>query len=306
VNGKRTILIIILCGVMGWAWAIPGDGSEGAKSQDEVSDRSWPFFAFCIGTHDEKNRTPAQQAAMLKELGYAGCGHLELPGVERRAQTLSDAGLRLFQVYVTMDMAKEVPVDEERIAEILPSLEPHQTHLALMIQGGTPSDSSLDERVAALTRQLADMSRPYGVKVVLYPHTKFWLETSGDAVRVAKKVGRPGEVGIMFNLSHWMKSDPQRDLRHVLAAAEPWLMAVSLSGSDTPEQVRTGEGEWIQPLDQGSYDIGEFIQLLRETGFSGPVGLQCWGIRGDARVHLQRSMAEWKRVTKKYPTLFPD
>ncbi len=36
-----------------------------------------PFFAFCMDTHDTKQRTLPQQAELLKELGYDGaaiCG----------------------------------------------------------------------------------------------------------------------------------------------------------------------------------------------------------------------------------------
>jgi hypothetical protein len=31
----------------------------------------------------------------------------------------------------------------------------------------------------------------------------------------------------------------------------------------------------------------------------GEVGLQCWGIGGDARTHLEESMAAWKRAIEK-------
>jgi len=90
-----------------------------------------------------------------------------------------------------------------------------------------------------------------------------------------------------------MKADTNRNFRAVLEEAQPWLMAVSLSGSDTPDQVRAGTGQWIQPLDQGSYDIKELLQLLQEIGYASPIGLQCYGIEGDARIHLARSMSAW-------------
>jgi sugar phosphate isomerase/epimerase len=257
----------------------------------------WPFFAFCMDTHDEKKRTLAQQATMLKDLGYAGCGHLWLTDVETRNRTLSNVGLRLFQVYLQVDLAKTQPLDEKRIAEILPLLKPHRTQMALLITGGKPSDSKMDDKAVAVLNRLADLAQPHEVTIVLYPHVNNWLETCSDAVRVAKKVNRRSEVGIMFNLCHWMKCDSNRDLRDVIKQAMPWLMAVSLSGSDTPEQIRTGKGNWIQPLDQGTYDIRELLSILRDCGFSGPIGLQCYGIGGDARTHLNRSMKAWKRVT---------
>jgi len=263
-----------------------------------ISKPDWQFFAFCADSHDDKKRTIPQQAAMLKELGYAGYGHLWLDDVELRSETLSIEKLRLFQIYIQVDLSSPQPLDERRVAQILPALRRHKTQLALLFVGGKPSDEKHDDNVAALIKHLADISKPYDVTVVLYPHSGFWLETTHDAIRIAKNVNKPGEVGVMFNLCHWMKADPNRNLRAVLKDAQPWLMSVSLSGSDTPEQVRTGNGNWIQPLGQGTYDIREFLDILRDIHYSGPVGLQCWGIRGDARAHLEQSVETWKDVTK--------
>ncbi|MCP4455808.1 MAG: TIM barrel protein [Planctomycetes bacterium] len=254
---------------------------------------NWPFFALCMDTHDARKRTLAEQATLLKELGYAGCAHLWLDQLETRVKTLTQAGLRLFQVYVRVDLSKTEPFDAKRMAQILPVLKPHQTQLALLITGGKPSDTALDDQAVRTIKRLADMTRPHGVTTVLYPHTNDWLETCADAVRIAEKINRPGDVGVMFNLCHWMKADPNRNLRAVLQEARPWLMAVSLSGSDTPDQVRAGPGQWIQPLDQGSYDIKECLRILEDTGYASPVGLQCYGIGGDAKKHLARSVSTW-------------
>ena len=36
------------------------------------------------------------------------------------------------------------------------------------------------------------------------------------------------------------------------------------------------------------------MSLLDETGYSGMIGLQCYGLGGDAAVHLENSMREWR------------
>lgn len=257
-----------------------------------------PFFAYCMDTHDAKKRTLPQQAEMLKELGYAGCGHLWPKHADTRAETLTQKQMRLFQVCMRVNLTKPKAFDEKALADVLPALKPHKTQLTLLIGGGKRSDETLDDKAVAIIERIADMVKPHNVKVVLYPHTGDWLETSSDAVRIAKKVNRPDEVGTMFNLCHWMKADSNRDLLAVLKEAEPWLMAVSLSGSDKPDEIRSGKGNWIQPLGQGSYDISDFLNSLREIKYSGPVGLQCWGIRGDAQIHLEKSMKEWKTLIK--------
>jgi hypothetical protein len=38
------------------------------------------------------------------------------------------------------------------------------------------------------------------------------------------------------------------------------------------------------------------LKTLKELGYKGPIGLQCYGIGGDAREHLARSMEAWKKM----------
>jgi len=257
-----------------------------------------PFFAFCMDTHDTKKRDVKQQTEMLKQLGYAGCGHLWLKGLEQRVEAMKGSGLKLFQVYLKIDLKKAKPIDEEQLKKVLPLLKPHKTQLALLVGGGKRSDPSLDEKAVKIIGRIADLAEPHGVSIVLYPHTNDWLEKCSDGVRVAKKINRPGVVGVMFNLCHWMKRDDNRDLDAVLKQAKPWLMAVSISGSDKPEEVRKGKGNWIQPLGEGSYEIGQFLKALDKIEYKGAVGLQCYGLRGDAAVHLEKSIKAWRSLPR--------
>ena len=52
------------------------------------------LFPFCIDWHDAKKRDVNEQAAMLKELGYAGVGHIWLDRVEERLASLDALGDR--------------------------------------------------------------------------------------------------------------------------------------------------------------------------------------------------------------------
>jgi len=300
-----TVSLMLLLAMLPYATAEATTcGTDSAiKCKEKVRNRgetTWHFFPICLETHDAKKRTLVQQAELLRELGCEGYAHRMFPNVEKRVKTLSDAGLRLFMVLLDVDLSEPQPLDEKRLAEILPSLKNFKPQLALPIKGGKPSDRKLDDKAVALINRIADMAKPYGVTVVLYPHSGIWLETTSDAVRIAKKVNRPNEVGVMFNLSHWMKADSNRDIRSVLKEARPWLKAVTLNGSDTPQQIRNNKGNWIQPLGSGSYDITILLDALREINYTGIIGLQCWGIGGDARVHLTQSMAAWKKLMKKY------
>ena len=77
----------------------------------------------------------------------------------------------------------------------------------------------------------------------------------------------------------------------------PRLWAVSINGADVFDD-KPGWDHYIQPLDKGSFDVGGLLRTLKELGYKGPVGLQCYGIGGDTREHLARSMAAWRKLSE--------
>ena len=257
-----------------------------------------PLFAFCMDTHDSRKRTLGEQAALLKELGYDGAGHLWLADVPQRLKTLDDAGLRLFQVYLNVDIAPGKPPYDPKLKEVVGLLKGRDVMLALLVNGLPPSDAAGDPRAVEVVREIAEMAREAQCRVVLYPHVGCWVERVEDAVRVAKKVDRPN-VGVMFNLCHWLKVDDEKNLRPLLAAAMPHLFAVAVHGADKAEEIHAGKGNWIQPLGTGSFDVFGLLKTLKELGYKGPVGLQCYGIGGDARDHLALSMAAWRKLAQR-------
>ncbi len=254
------------------------------------------FFAFCMDTHDSAKRSLEDQAALLAELGYDGAGHLWLDDLDQRIATLDAHGLKLFQVYLRVNIAPDAPEPRDpRLKEALPALNGRDTMLALLVSGAPPSDPTGDTRAVELVREIADLASASGARVALYPHAGDWLERVEDAIRVVQKVDRPN-VGLMFNLCHWLKVDNEENLRPLLTAAMPYLFAVSIHGADRAESIHAGTGNWIQPLDSGTFNIGAFLNTLRELGYRGPIGLQCYGIPGDARDHLTRSITAWRTI----------
>ena len=145
-----------------------------------------------------------------------------------------------------------------------------------------------------IVREIADMADASGLRVAFYPHTNDWMERVEDGIRLAKKVDRKN-VGVMFNLCHWMKAEKGRKMKPLLKAAMPHLFVVTINGSDH-------EGGWdrlIQPLDSGDFDICEFLKTLKQLDYSGPIGLMCYGIKEDVRKPLTRSMTAWRALSKR-------
>lgn len=259
-----------------------------------ADQKLYPFFPFCIDWHDSKKRSFQQQAEMLKELGYDGVGHIWLDNVAERLKTLDDAGLKLFQITMTVNIASGEQPYDGRFKEVLTLVKGRHVQFDLLVSGARSSDSSFDPRAVEILRQMSDLARDSGSQLLLYPHVGCWVERIEDSCRVAEKVNRPN-VGVMFNLCHWLRVDKQRNYKPLLQAAMPRLWAISINGADQFDE-KPGWNRYIQPLDKGSFDLAAFLKTLKEIGYRGPIGLQCYGIRGDARDQLARSMTAWRKL----------
>ncbi len=254
----------------------------------------YPFFPFCIDWHDAKKRTFPEQATMLKELGYDGVGHIWLDQVAERLQSLDAAGLKLFQITMVVEVGPDKAPYDARFKDVLALVKGRQVQFALLLNGMKPSDPSVDPHAVKILREMSDLARDSGSQLLLYPHQGSWVERIEDSCRVADQVDRPN-VGVMFNLCHWLRIDTSRDYRPLLKRALPRLWAVSINGADVQDD-QAGWDRYIQSLDRGSFDVGALLKTLKELGYQGPIGLQCYGIGGDTREHLARSMTAWRQL----------
>lgn len=261
---------------------------------------AWEFFPFCIDWHDAKKRTLPEQAQMLKELGYPGVGHIFPDKVEERLATLDAAGLRLFQITIAVEVGPDKkPYDAARMKEVFKAVTGRRVQFCVIVNGMKSSDESVDPHAVEILRGLSDLAKDSGAQLLLYPHQSSWVERIEDSCRVADKVDRPN-VGVMFNLCHWLRVDKNRDPAPLLRKALPRLWAVSINGADELDP-QPGWSRYIQPLDKGNYDLAGFLRTLRDIGYRGPVGLQCYGIGGDVQEHLARSMRRWQELLREVP-----
>ena len=252
-----------------------------------------PFFAMDTGLRDGVIRTPAQQAHLLKELGYSGVGWSPAQVPEMLA-ALDAEGLKMFNVYVGVEISRTNHVVPAHITQLIGQLKGRDTALWLTVTSKAftkPCDESGDADAVAMLRDIADQAQQAGLKVSLYPHTWFWMERVQDAVRLAKKVERPN-LGVTFNLCHCIKVGDESRIKELLEQAQPYLSFVTINGADH-------EGDWsrlIQPLGQGNFDVAALLRTLKAMDYRGPVGLQHYGIKGDAREMLGQSMAGWRAL----------
>ena len=252
---------------------------------------TWPVFAFQNGVHF---KTVKQRIKVLKELGYNGIGSAKLSQSDlplpERLKLYDEAGLKLFSFYVGGRLGPKGHSYSKEISHAIKALKGRDTILELYVQGNKKSNT--DEQAVAFVREIADLAKESGLRIVLYPHAGFYVDTLGDALRVARKCNREN-VGVMFNLCHYLKVEPKTDLKAALTDAKPLLWQVSTSGA---KKGGNSWGQLIQTLDRGDYDQKALFQMLRDLGFQGNVGFQCYAIRGDSRENLKRSIGAWNKL----------
>jgi sugar phosphate isomerase/epimerase len=251
-----------------------------------------PFFAFDNGTGRDQKIPLDQQAEMLKRAGYAGMGFSGALRVPEVLQALESRGLKLFSIYVASRIDGEKPSFDPALPEAIRQLKGQDTVIWLTVQGRPPGG---DSKAAAVVREVADLAAASGLRVVLYPHVGFHVERIEDALRIRRLAGRPN-VGVTFNLSHFLAIGDEPNLDRRLKEALPYLEMVSINGADHEGEWRRGDwSRLIQTLDRGEFDIAGLSRKLAALGYRGPVGLQCYRVPGDIEENLNRSMAAWRK-----------
>ena len=261
-----------------------------------AAEMSNPFFAMDTGTQDATHKTPAEQVALVKEVGFDGVGptYNNIAELQQWLVALDQNRLKMFALYLQLRL-DDVPASVASVKEAATALRGQDTLLWLYVTNkkGESSDSNDDAVAVQALREISDYAKDAGLRVALYPHTGLFVQSVEDAVRLAAKVNRKN-IGVTFNLCHWLMVDG-KDLAASLKAAQPYLLCVTINGADVGG---TSWKELIQPLDRGTYDVSQVLRLLRTMKYTGPIGLQHYGIPGDARENLEHSLNAWRRLSR--------
>jgi len=231
---------------------------------------------------------PAEEGvALLKELGYPGIGSVYPQDLAKYQAACDKAGLKVFSIYCSAKVHKNGWTFDPVILDAIARLKGTDAIVELNVQRG---EDPQEGHAVTLVQHIAAKAKDAGLKVILYPHFNDQIERVDQALRIAK-ASACDNVGVAFNLCHFLKVQPQDDLAATLTAAKDYLWSVSICGAD-----RDGK-DWntlIRPLDEGTFDQAKLLGLLKEQGYRGPIGLQCFNIRIAPREHLTRSLAAWK------------
>ena len=289
---RATCRLVAICAM---TWAVLSTDSP-ARAADAAPAAGAPqFYAYCVevGVPGLKTRPLAEQAELLHELGFDGIGCPLWLGAEldKNLDLLDRAGVKLFMLYTSIDLKNAARPHDPRLAEALAKLKGRPVTICVLMHGLRPADPKGMEPAVKALRDLGDLAAKSGLRISIYHHVGDWTAALPFALEVVKAVNHPN-VGANFNLCHWLKVEGDKDWRPLVRDSAGKIFVVTLSGA------QRGASAWtnglIQPLDKGDFDNRALVTAFREAGYRGPIGLMCYGVPGDAREHLARSMKVWK------------
>lgn len=290
---SATVASLVLV-AMGGLLAASGRAEEPAAPAQK-SQAAWApkLYGLCMEMHDARHRSIPQQARMLRELGFDGVGYpLWLDeNLEKNLHALDEAGLKVYLLYATIHLGADAPPYDPRLPAAIRKLKGRPVTICVLLRGFPPGDPRGEEPAVEILRRLGDLAAESGLRISIYHHTGDWTASLLQALEVVAKTNHP-RVGVNFNLCHWLMVDGDKDYRPVLRQNADKIFAVTINGAWIGS--KTWTNGLIQPLDRGDFDNRQLLATLRRIGYRGPIGLMCYGIPGDAREHLQRSIHVWK------------
>lgn len=259
---------------------------------------------YAMDTHfmcDNAGPSTEEQVRMVKAAGfddyYFTDAVTKRDELEKVIEASREAGLGFSSAFQRFDV-RETPSPEylQRIEDLVKVL-PCGTRLEIALTCGEWAENvgnvDCDERALAWLRPIADILEKCHREGSLYPHFGFYLETFSDALRLAAKTNHP-LLKVMFCGYHWYNVGKEPDFADLFSRAGDRLNAVNLCGSrhwHDKSQIVNGLNPSIEPLDSGTLPNEAIIAQLIQIGYTGPIGVQGYGVNAPAADALERSQA---------------
>ncbi|MFC5410342.1 sugar phosphate isomerase/epimerase family protein [Larkinella bovis] len=254
---------------------------------------------------DSTYKTFDQQVAFIKSLGYDGVEINQLDSFDGMKTALDKHGFTGSYFYIKIDL--DAPLDP-RIEPDIRALKGSKTVLAPYLVSDkkrfTAPSARADSIVVRYLTQLADWAKAANLQIAIYPHVAFYVERVDHARQLVRQIDRPN-VGLTFNLCHWLATTPKAeraDWKGLLTTLKPHLKMITISGANNVDAATLDNGptgiwnQYILPLGTGSFDTYELVRFaVQDLKFRGPIGVQCYAMKGDKPTNLRNTMAVWQQ-----------
>ncbi len=246
--------------------------------------------------------TPQEKAGLIKSIGFDGLEGFGYNDFFALKDALEREGLKMPVNYVALPFEADGILNDSvafQIKEMIAaSTDGEIMYFTLQSNNFKDEKEAGDQVVSRILRELSDYAASYGVRLCTYPHINTYCETVAHSVKLAVMVDRKN-YGAAMNLCHLLKVEGSEGIDMKIKEFAPYLFAVNICGADDGDTKQFGWDRLIQPLGQGSFDTYRFVKLLIDNGYSGPIGLQCYNLKGDIVEILKGSMKTWEEYKAK-------
>jgi len=252
---------------------------------------------------ENKPETAQQKAELMKTIGFDGLEGFGYKDFYELKNALDKEGIGMPVNYVGLDFEVDGKLAGNSLSEIKEMIRSSDKgaiiYFHLSNKGFMDDKESGDKMIVPLLRELADYSSPFDVKLCVYPHIDLYCETVAHSVELAELVDRKN-YGAAMNLCHLLKVEGTDGLDDKIKAFTPWLFAVNICGADEGDTRLYGWERLIQPLGQGSFNTYGLVKTLKDNGYDGAFGVQCYNLKGDVVKTLTQTMETWEGYKKRY------
>ena len=243
------------------------------------------------------------KASLLKSIGFEALEGFGLSDFFELKKALTHNGLMMPVNYISLNFGQEgkpFNPSSNEIKSMIKAMDRGSLIYFLVSSIDFKENRTRGDQVlTGILKDLSDFAVQYGIKLCVYPHVLTYCETVANSVKLAKLVNRPN-FGASMNLCHLLKVEGAEGIETTIKEFTPWLVAVNICGADDGDTRNMDWDRLIQPLGQGSFDTYRIVKLLIDNGYKGPIGLQCYNLKGDAAETLTRSLNTWKSYKKRY------
>ncbi|REK19484.1 MAG: heme-binding domain-containing protein [Planctomycetota bacterium] len=264
------------------AHAGPEDQTEAGtgKSADVLAPSN--LVAWCIVPFDASQRSPAERAEMLADLGLKRCAYdwraEHVPTFEEEILEYKRHGIEFFAFWDAHPAAFEL-------------FQKHDLHPQVWRTAPSPDGKTDDDKVAAAVeslRPLCETTRDIGCKLGLYNHGG-WGGEPENLVAVCRRLRELGydHVGIVYNFHHG--HGHIANFAEALDAMQPYLLCLNLNGMNDDAQPK------ILGIGKGQHERA-MIRAILDAGYEGPIGILDHQPERDTREALAENLEGLARV----------
>ena len=268
--------------------------ASAAARADDTAPAAPKFYAYCVevGVPGVKPRPLAEQAQMLRALGYDGIGLGLDEHLEANLKILDAAGLQLYLLWSAVNVSPaKAAAGNPGLAAAMAQLKGRPTTVCLLLTGLKPGDpQGIEPAVEDLARAGRSGGRRRAEDLDLQPRRQ--LGGKPAVCRRTDPQDQPSPGRLQLQPLPLPESGRRKDYRPLLQENAEKLFVVTINGATVG--ATTWTNGLIRPLDEGNFDNRRLLATLKQIGFHAPVGLMCFGVPGDARENLARSMKAWQ------------